>query len=198
MDCAARSICESLGSGYSVERTQGKFGEDAHVVHISSDGTKSFMQTFTATKENQRSAISNFDTWLSNEAGRADAANNGTTTTADVRAVAGYCENLSDASDVAAVGSTLSGVGIGAAPILYTIGRVAGTASDLINIGVELYEGRKGNALIRVAGATAGFLLQASLETKLKSVNNLSGAALDKVLDKSVEVVIDYNETKRK
>ncbi len=104
----ADRMAGSLGSGYSVERTQGKFGEDAHVVHISSDGTKSFMQTFTATKENQRSAISNFDTWLSNEAGRADPANNGTVTNQDIAVATGTIGVLTGGVSLAIGGSTLA------------------------------------------------------------------------------------------
>lgn len=183
MDCAARSICESLGSGYSVERTQGKFGEDAHVVHISSDGTKSFMQTFTATKENQRSAISNFDTWLSNEAGRADAANNGTTTTADVRAVAGYCENLSDACDIAGTAFLMTGVGAEAGGVLYVVGTVSGGIGDVVNIGLDIYEGKHRNVMIKVLNGVASYFFGSKLN------DGKSGDFMRKALDKTTDTI---------
>ena len=99
----ADRMAGSLGSGYSVERTQGKFGEDAHVMYTSPKGVKTQINYYTATQQNQKSVVVNVVEYL-DEGGRADPANNGTTTTADVRAVAGYCENLSDACDIAGTG----------------------------------------------------------------------------------------------
>ena len=46
-------------------------------------------------------------------------------------------------------GLLITGVGAGAGAALYKSGTIAGSVGDAINIGVDLYEGKYKNALVR-------------------------------------------------
>ena len=178
----ARSICESLGKGYSVELTNGKYGHDASVVYTSSEGIKTQVNYYPATQQNHKSAVVNVVEYL-DEGGRADPANNGTTTTADVRAVAGYCENLSDACDIAGTAFLMTGVGAEAGGVLYVVGTVSGGIGDVVNIGLDIYEGKHRNVMLKVLNGVASYFFGSKLN------DGKSGDFMRKALDKTTDTI---------
>jgi hypothetical protein len=134
---------------YRLERYIGENGLEGVRVYYP-DGE--LYQDYPGTPENQGSMISNLYYWASNVkmAGGNDPANSqvGISRT-DVEAVANGLQTVSNVSDGAAVAATVSGVGAEAAPVLYGVGRISGAASDLINIGLDVADGKSDNASVR-------------------------------------------------
>ena len=107
----------------------------------------------------------------------------GTTTTSDVRAVADLCEGVSDACDAVGTGLLVTGVGTAAGGVLYKAGTIAGSVSDAINIGVDLYEGKYFNAFSRAANSFVSGLFSKKIKTSIERVDLFMQKGIDKVTD---------------
>jgi hypothetical protein len=103
-----------------------------------------------------------------------------------VRAVADYCEYVSDACDAAGTGFLIAGAGtlngaVAAAGIaLYKAGTIAGSISDAVNIGVDLYEGRYKSAFVRFGNS----VITIPLVNKIRKMPNNADLYIKKAVDK--------------
>ena len=159
-------------NGFEVQLIDGKYGKDAVVVK---DGN--VVTTYSARLSGQKTWYDNLDDHHN------DCANLGTITTSDVRAVADLCEGVSDACDAVGTGLLITGVGAGAGAALYKSGTIAGSAGDLISIGVDLYEGKYKNALVR---GLNGFV-----SSKFEKIIKTSSDKADKFIQKSLDKLTD-------
>ena len=108
---------------------------------------------------------------------------NGTKAVTNVRAVADFCEGISDVCDATAVGLAVTGVGLPAAGAFAK----AGTVSDGINIGVDLYEGKYSNIVKTTAGTIAGQV------TRFIPKDNVRiNIMIDKGIDKMIDYIVNY------
>lgn len=112
---------------------------------------------------------------------------NGTKAVTNVRAVADFCEGISDVCDATAVGLAVTGVGLPAAGALAKAGTIAGTVSDGINIGVDLYEEKFSNVVKTTAGTIAGQV------TRFIPKDNVRiNIMIDKAIDKIIDYIVNY------
>lgn len=106
-----------------------------------------------------------------------------------MRAVADYCEYVSDACDAAGTGFLIAGAGtlngaVAAAGIaLYKAGTIAGSVSDAINIGVDFYEGKYKNAVNRIVSGISSEIFSHKIRTGNDRADNFAKKALDKITD---------------
>lgn len=114
---------------------------------------------------------------------------NGTNAVTNVRAVADFCEDISDVCDATAVGLAVTGVGLPVAGALARAGTIAGYANDLITVGVDIYEGDYLNAGVSFAGSIIGGRLPRYFPIKNERVN----IVVDKVVDKFVDYFSNCN-----
>lgn len=114
---------------------------------------------------------------------------NGTKAVTNVRAVADFCEGISDVCDATAVGLAVTGVNMPVAAGMAKIGTVAGYANDLITVGVDIYEGDYLNAGVSFAGSIIGGRLPRYFPIKNERVN----IVVDKVVDKFVDYFSNCN-----
>ena len=112
---------------------------------------------------------------------------NGTNAVTNVRAVADFCEDISDVCDATAVGLAVTGVNMPVAVGMAKVGTIAGTISDGVNVGVDLYEGKYRNFIVRSLGVVAGYGV-GKLNIGSKRVN----IVVDKVLDKIIDNVVEF------
>ena len=112
---------------------------------------------------------------------------NGTKAVTNVRAVADFCEDISDVCDATAVGLAVTGVNMPVAVGMAKVGTIAGTISDGVNVGVDLYEGKYRNFIVRSLGVVAGYGV-GKLNIGSKRVN----IVVDKVLDKIIDNVVEF------
>lgn len=103
-----------------------------------------------------------------------------------MRAVADYCEYVSDACDAAGTGLLITGVGAGAGAALYKSGTIAGSVGDAINIGVDIYEGKYKNTFTRVSNSVASYFFG----YKIGSGNG--GDFMKKALDKLTDTFTNF------
>ena len=114
---------------------------------------------------------------------------NGSKAVTNVRAVADFCEDISDVCDATAVGLAVTGVNMPVAGGLATVGTIFGTSSDFISMGIDLYEEDYSKVGVQFAGIVVGMAI-GKIKTKVQRVNIL----IDKLSDK----IIDYNVNKIK
>ena len=111
----------------------------------------------------------------------------GTTTTSDVRAVADLCEGVSDACDAVGTGLLITGVGAAAGSALYKTGTIAGSVGDVINIGVDLYEGKYKSAFVRFGNS----VVTIPLVNKIHKMSNYADLYIKKAVDKLTDVFVN-------
>lgn len=110
-----------------------------------------------------------------------------------MRAVADYCEYVSDACDAAGTGFLIAGAGtlngaVAAAGIaLYKAGTIAGSVSDAINIGVDFYEGKYKNAFVRFGNS----VVTIPLVNKIHKMSNYADLYIKKAVDKLTDVFVN-------
>ena len=110
----------------------------------------------------------------------------------DFVAVANGLEVVSNVSDGLGVASLATPVTAPAAPYLLGAGKVAGSLSDGINVGIDFYDGKYKNAIIGVVGIAAGEILPPFIKTGNASIDKVTGVEVDKAID------IITNESKDK
>ena len=112
---------------------------------------------------------------------------NGTKAVTNVRAVADFCEGISDVCDATAVGLAVTGVNMPVAVGMAKVGTIAGTISDGVNIGVDLYEGKYSNIVKTTAGTIAGQV------TRFIPKDNVRiNIMIDKGIDKMIDYIVNY------
>ena len=166
-------------NGFEVQLIDGKYGKDAVVVK---DGN--VVTTYSARLSGQKIWYDNLDDHHN------DCANLGTTTTSDVRAVADLCEGVSDACDAVGTGLLITGVGAAAGGVLYKAGTIAGSVSDAINIGVDLYERKYENAVNRIVSGISSEIFSHKIHTGNGKADNFAKKAFDKITDTIISVTI--------
>ena len=129
--------------------------------------------------------------------GNNDCANSGTTTTKDWRAFADVLEYVSDGADGVACGMAITGIGMAMAPECKLVGTLTGAASDIINIGVDLCEGKKKNAIIRAIGLTSGIISPRTPGSGSSQINIITETTIDKTIDAATNKSIENNKSRR-
>ena len=108
---------------------------------------------------------------------------NGTNAVTNVRAVADFCEGVSDVCDATAVGLAVTGVNMPVAAGMAKIGTVAGSISDGINIVVDVYEGKYQNGIKRMTADFTGWVISNKIHTHNKESDMFLQKAVDKLFD---------------
>ena len=120
---------------------------------------------------------------------------NGTKAVTNVRAVADFCEDISDVCDATAVGLAVTGVGLPAAGALAKAGTVAGTVSDGINIGVDLYEGKNFKAGVRIIGNLVSYNMSRITKTNNPRFEIVKNIFFDEIVNYIANKIVEkFNE----
>ncbi len=174
----ARSICESLGKGYSVELTNDKYGQDASVVYTSSEGIKTQVNYYPATQQNHKSAVVNVVEYL-DEGGRADPANMGTVTKQDVTVATGVVGIITGGTAVVC-GTSILGIFVAATGMINSVDDI-GTNSNGISLLQQNIESNTGQqvsgitkSVISIVGLTSNIRTLITNPTTLKSIQEFN------------------------
>lgn len=80
---------------------------------------------------------------------------------------------MSDACDAVETGLLITGVGTAVGLAMYKAGTIAGSVGDLINIGVDLYEEKYENALVRGLNGFVSSKFEKIIKTSSDKADNL-------------------------
>lgn len=98
---------------------------------------------------------------------------------------------MSDACDAVGTGLLITGVGAAVGLAMYKVGTVTGSISEAISIGVDLYEGKYKNALVRGLNGFVASKFWKIINSGYDKSDMFLQKALDKMTDSFTSLLIE-------